>query len=97
MEVTRSKIFGLVIALGYLAIAIATSSWDTKGVALMCLSLSLPLAFIWFPDEIGAFTGVVARGGLGRINTETPAFMVSLSGWLCLVVVLPLIAYFATH
>ncbi len=69
------------------------SGWDTNGVALMCLSLLLPLAFIWFPDEIGAFTGVVARGGLGRINTETPASMVSFCGWLCLVVVLPLVAY----
>jgi hypothetical protein len=93
MEVTRSKVLGLIIALSYLATAIAMAGWDAEGVAIMSLCLSVPVAFIWFPDEIGAFTDIVARGGWGRINTETPPFMISLSGWLFLVVVFPLIAY----
>ena len=97
MQVTRSKILGLVIALGYLATAVAISGWDTKGVAVFCVSLSLPLAFIWFPDEIGAFTAIVARRPYGRITTETPASMVTLVGWLCLVGYLPLLAYLLAH
>lgn len=96
MQVTRSKILGLVIALGYIAIAVAMSGWDTEGVAVICLSLSLPLAFIWFPDEIAAYTRIAAKGG-GRFNTETPASMVTLVGWLCLVGYLPLLAYLLAH
>src|ERR1700675_4643144 len=80
MQVTGSKIFALVIALGYIATAIAMSGWDIRGGAAICLMLSLPLAFIWFPDEIGAFTRLVARRGYGRIDTETPAFMLTLVG-----------------
>ena len=95
MDVTRSKLFALVIALGYLGAAIATSGWDTKGVAEMCLVLSLPLALIWFPDELSPWT--YYNGGWGRYTKVSPPFALSLSGWLCLVVVLPLIAYLATH
>ena len=97
MQVTRSKIFGLVIALGYLATAIAMSGGDTKGVVVICLCLSLPLAFIWFPEEIGALTAIVAKRPYGRITTETPASMVTLVGWLCLVGYLPLLAYLLAH
>jgi hypothetical protein len=91
MQITLSKVFGLAIALGYIATAIAMSGWDTTGVALICLSL--PLAFIWFPEEIEAYTAMLAKLPYGRISTETPAFMVTLVGWLILVGYLPLLAY----
>jgi hypothetical protein len=93
MEVSRSKLTGLAIALAYAAIAIATSGWDTKGVIVMSTILSLPVVFIWFPDDIEAFTDIGVRARPGRYDKKVPAFMVSLSGWLILVVVLPLIAY----
>jgi hypothetical protein len=85
LQVTRGKILGLLIALGYLVTAVVVSGWDIEGVALTCLSVLLPLAFIWFPDEIAAFTAMVAKRPYGRINTETPAPMVMLVGWLWLV------------
>jgi hypothetical protein len=92
-QVTRSKILALVIALGYLAAAVAMFGWDTKGAAVICLCLSLPLAFIWFPDEIEAFTAMVAKRPYGRITSETPATMVTIVGWLLLLGYLPLLAY----
>jgi len=93
LQVTPSKILALVIALGYLATAVAMSGWDTEGVAVFCLILLLPLAFIWFPDEIETFTVIVAKRPYGRITSETHASMVMLVGWLCLVGYLPLLAY----
>jgi deoxyribodipyrimidine photolyase-related protein len=47
------------------------------------LGLLLPMGLIWFPEEIGGFTGYVGRGG--RIDTETPPFLVSAAGWILLV------------
>jgi hypothetical protein len=93
LEITRSKLVGLVIAVGYVAAAIATSGWDTKGFAVICLCVSLPLAFIWFPDEIAAYTAYVAKLPYSRMNSETPAPMVTAVGWLWLVGYLPLLAY----
>lgn len=97
MHVTRSKMLGLVIALGYLATAVAMSGWDTKGVAIVCLCLSLPLAFIWFPHEIASLDAMIAKRPYGRITSGIPAFMVTLVGWLCLVGYLPLLAYLLAH
>ena len=93
MEVTRSKLLGLAIALGYLVAVVAIFGWDTKGLAVICLCVSLPLAFIWFPDEIAAYTAYVARLPYSRMNSETPAPMVTAVGWLWLVGYLPLLAY----
>jgi hypothetical protein len=45
-------------------------------------ALLLPLALIWFPDEMGGMTGCV-RGGY--IDKETPAGCVSVAGWFFLV------------
>ncbi len=98
MEITRSKITALVIAIGYLVTAVVMSGWDTEGVAIMCLMLSLPLAFIWLPDEISAYCSPTTRFGIGRgFNSPTPASMVTLVGWLCLVGYLPLMAYLLAH
>jgi len=45
--------------------------------------LLIPLGLIWFPEELGSYTGSVSRGG--KIDTETPPFLVSFMGWLFLV------------
>ena len=93
MQFTRSKIIALVIALGYLVTAIVMWGWDTGGLAIICVCLSLPLAFIWFPEVIHEVFG---REGT-RFTTETPAPVVTLVGWLFLVGYAPLLAYLLGH
>ena len=90
MEITRGKILALVVALAYVALAVALGGWDTKGVGALCLTLLGPLVLIWFPDEIGDFTRLASRI---RIETPTPPIVISLVGWLFLVVGLPFLAY----
>jgi hypothetical protein len=94
MQVTRSKIIALAIALGYLAAAAVMSGWDAKVVASMCLGLLLPLALIWFPKKMGAAPSRVSFSG---IDTETPEIVVTVIGWLWLVGYLPLLAYLQTR
>ena len=73
------------------------SGWDTKGAVAICLFLSLPLAFIWFPDEIADFSNTAIKTGYGQIDTETPPIMLTIVGWLCLVGYLPPIAFLLAH
>jgi hypothetical protein len=89
VQVTTAKLLSLVIAVVYAALLIANQSAETafKG----CAVLLLPLALIWFPDQLGGMTGYVGRGG--NIDTETPPVLVSIMGWLFLVG-LPVLFYF---
>ncbi len=61
--------------------------YDSKGITLDvlkgCAVLLIPLSLIWFPYQLGQFTGYVGRGG--SINTETPPILVSIAGWFFLV------------
>ena len=86
-----SKVVALFIALGY-AVAITIHEGRVTPVVIQgCAVLLLPLALIWFPEEIGGFTGYVSRGG--HIDTETPPALVSFMGWLFLVG-MPVLALF---
>lgn len=95
MEITIGKIIALVIAIAYLAIGITAEYLDTGHVSFAVLvlaaALMFPLALIWFPDELGDFTGYVGRGGM--IDNPTPAVLVSLMGWFFLVG-MPVLIYF---
>lgn len=91
MQVTRSKLVALVIALGYFVTAVVVMGWAEKAAILGYL-LSLPLAFIWFPDAIASYTVWVVKHGF-RFTTPTPAPVVTIVGWLWLVGYLPLMAY----
>jgi len=89
MEITISKIVAVVIAIGY-AIAIVVNMGFTTH-ATSGLLLFVPLALIWFPEEIGSYTGYVSRGS--TIDNETPPFLVSFLGWLFLVLIgIPVVA-----
>jgi hypothetical protein len=87
MEITTSKIVAVVIAVGY-AIA-ATVHY--RAVMPGWVLLLVPLGLIWFPEELGSYTGYVSRGS--TIDTETPPFIVSGLGWLFLVLIgIPVVA-----
>ena len=66
----------------------------TFGVAKTCLILLIPLALIWFPEEIGSFTGYVGRGG--NVDAEIPPIMVTVMGWVFLVG-MPALVYYVTR
>jgi hypothetical protein len=88
MEITFTKILSLVIAAGYVLAAIAYAGW---GAIQLGVALLLPLALIWFPEEIGSFTGYVGRGGM--IDQETPPILVSVMGWFFLIGLPLILAY----
>ena len=78
-----SKIVAAVIALGYGIAIVVNEGGITPNAIKGFFVLLLPLALIWFPEEIGSFTGYVSRGS--TIDNETPPILVSLMGWLFLV------------
>ena len=55
--ITMGKILGLLIALGYAVAMIVNAGGITSQVFKGCVVLLLPLALIWFPDQMGSFTG----------------------------------------
>ena len=61
MQVTIGKILPLLIALGYLIAMIVHAGSITVDVVKGSVVLLLPLALIWFPDELGSMTGCVGR------------------------------------
>jgi len=89
MQITIGKILGLVIAIGY-----AIFAFMHQGMAgLKCsAAFLLPLALIWFPEEIGSVTGYFRSG---YVNVQTPGIMVSIIGWFFLVG-LPVLLYLFT-
>lgn len=90
MEITRSKIAALLIAIGYVVVLLNLSHGPAqqKDAIMFSLFLLAPLALIWFPELIGAAVG----GGRG-VNTESPPLAVSGMGWLLLLGA-PVVMYF---
>jgi hypothetical protein len=93
VRVTRSKIIALVIALCYLVPALVMVGCDFRAAGGMCFMVLMPLAFIWFPERVEAHTRRLAERTYSEIDTETPAFVATLVGWVWLVGYLPLLAY----
>jgi hypothetical protein len=87
MEITISKILSLLISIVYTVLAVIAGGMD----GLKCSAgLLLPLAFIWFSEEIGELTGYYKTG---YVNVKTPAIIISFIGWFILVG-LPVILFF---
>ena len=86
MQLTIGKILSLLVSIGYAVLAVKVG-----GIyGLKCsASLLLPLALIWFPEDIGGLTGYFKSG---YVNVQTPAVIVSFIGWFFLVG-LPVILY----
>lgn len=89
MQITIGKILSLLVAIGY-AFAAVMEIGFTADVFKCCAVLLLPLALIWFPDEIGGMTGYFRSG---YVNVQTPGIIVSIMGWFFLVG-LPVLFYF---
>ena len=83
---TFGKLLRLGIAMSYAILAI---HWGGMGYWKPLLGLLLPLAFIWFPEEIGNLTGYYKSG---YVNVQTPGVMISFLGWFLLVGV-PVLLY----
>lgn len=74
-----SRCLSVVVGIAYLMAAVF--SGPPEGVVLVGLYLVLPLACIWFGEEIGAFKGVM-RGHL--VTSASPGCLVAAGGWLLL-------------
>ena len=88
------KFLSLIIALGYvlLGVAISESLTAAVGHALFVAAIVvLPLACIWFGDEVGDYVGVLPGPS---INRRTPGVFIKVGGWALLL--LPIAAYWLT-
>ena len=79
-----NRIFSGALAVVYLGAAYFAGG--PEAVVRVAMFLVLPLACIWYGDELGSYTGVM-RGQ--AITAETPGCLVRFAGWLLLL--LPLI------
>jgi hypothetical protein len=84
-----SRALSVVVAVVYLALALSMGAYAFYWCIMF---LALPLACIWFSDELGSYTGRF-RGHL--ITTETPGVLVAAGGWL--VLLLPVIIWLILH
>src|SRR5262245_26332695 len=87
-----SRTLSLVIAIAYLVIACLAARSAAKVFASLLIvggALLLPLACIWFADELGEYVGTFPGP---EVNRKSPAWMVKLCGWLLLL--LPAILFF---
>ncbi len=90
MQLTFGRILSVVIAVVYTVLALSLGGlvyWKWS------LTLLLPLALIWFPEEIGSVTGYYKTG---YVNVQTPGAFVAFMGWFILVG-LPVIAFVLTR
>lgn len=70
-----------------LLVVYALFAWRSANVFAFLATLGvgcIPLALIWFPEQIGSYTGWV--GSLRTVNRESPASMVRVFGWILLIV-----------
>lgn len=81
-----SRNLSLLIVLGYAAFALFAGSERSTlaavGAVLATMLFSLlPLACIWFGDEMGDYMGTLPGPA---INRRSPGWMVKIGGWLLL-------------
>ena len=81
------RVFAALIAFAY---ALATYLFgDPVDVIRVLCFLVLPMACIWFPEPIGDFVG---SAGQGFIDRPTPEVLVSIAGWVLLLMPLLVLA-----
>ena len=72
-----SQTLSLLLAAVYLLTGWWTGGWQASFGVLVCLSL--PLACIWFPEELGDLGAIK-----GRPASKSPASLVLFFGWFLL-------------
>ena len=76
----RKVSLGIVIV--YLIAAFIYGGWELLLIA--AIVLIMPVAMIWFGDEIGDYIGGFHRIGKPYITKRSPGSLVSLFGWALL-------------
>jgi hypothetical protein len=93
MQITKGKVLSLLVSAGYFIAAIILYLQGAPvAIIFGCFAVLLPLSLIWFPDELGNFTGFIGYGEY--VDSKTPSFIISCAGWFFLVV-FPIIFYLA--
>lgn len=83
-----NRILSGLLAAIYIVAAFAEANMDGGWVA--AISVILPLACIWFGDEMGGFLG---QSGSGLITERSPGVLVCIFGWLLLLASIIFAAY----
>ena len=86
------RTLSLIIAAVYIVITAVFAYSKGKLVAdllIVCGALLLPMACIWFGDELGEYIGALPGPGITR---KSPGWMVKTGGWVLLL--LPTIVFF---
>jgi len=73
------KIISLIISIIYLVVAYTYRG--AEDLLRLLLFLMLPLACIWFGDEMGRWTGTIR---LHLVTSESPGCLVRFMGWILL-------------
>jgi uncharacterized membrane protein YoaT (DUF817 family) len=83
-EFPIGRALSLIIATVYLVVGGLAAKSAAKLLAdllIMGTALLLPMACIWFSEELGEYIGNWSRP---RINRKSPAWMVKIGGWVLL-------------
>jgi hypothetical protein len=84
MQITISKLAALLLALGYtIAAWLSADGWPFA--VTVAVGTLLPLALIWFPEEIDDWIRLWRRGGRGGLQMRpSPAWLLATMGWVFL-------------
>jgi hypothetical protein len=74
-----NRILSGVLAATYLVLAFLVAGGE--GSLRIAMFLVLPLACVWFSDELGDYIG---QTGSGYITERSPGILVRIMGWLLL-------------
>ena len=86
MTMNRNRVFSIFVAVFYFIVAYTASGAETAFKAV--LVVILPLACIWFPEQLGGYLG---PAGSSTITATSPAILIRTLGWVLLF--LPLILW----
>jgi hypothetical protein len=82
MNISIGRIVALLLAVGYV-VAAGFSGEGWQFVVTVVLGVLIPLALIWFPEEIDGFFRL---GGNPKLSpSASPGWLVAAMGWVLLV------------
>ncbi len=79
------------IAVAYVVVFLQLAN-DPRRVIYLVAYLLLPLALIWFSEEMGTYTGIMR---FQPVSKQSPGCLVAALGWLLLLapVIAPIVSY----